>query len=338
MKTALVLGGGGIVGMAYHAGALKALADAGARPEAADVLVGTSAGSVMSAYLAAGWTAGDFYDYAHGRHPSAAGDEGAERDEVRRLFTPLAHTRGERVRRSIGSMFAAVSARTGLPARVVGGVPPALLRRAFPAGMYSTEETRDRLRSELPRQWPERDVFVCAADLYTGARVAFGAPGAPDVSFPDAVLASCAIPGVFPPVSLAGRFYVDGGVVSATSLDLAVEAGCDAIVCIAPLGYRHEDGVTLRDPKLWGPVLVRTPWARALRREVRAARARGVEVLVVRPWISDLVAHGTNSMRQLDRRALSDGARRGTARLLEAYRDHPALEALRAPSYEGRTG
>lgn len=335
MKTGLVLGGGGIVGMAYHAGALKALEDSGLPPQDADLLVGTSAGAVMSAYLGAGWTPNDFFDYAHGRHPDAPAVD-AESDEVRRLFVPLYGSRSERLRRTIGSLFAAASSRTGLPGRLWGMTPPALLRRAFPAGMFSTSETRARLHDDLPREWPRDGLYLCTADLYTGHRIAFGKPGAPAADFPDAVLASCAIPGVFPPVEIGGRNYVDGGVVSATSLDLAAEAGCDAILCVAPLGYRREAGASMRDPRVWGPVLVRSPWARTLRKEVVAARARGIDVLVVRPWLTELTAHGSNSMRHHDRRAVSEGARAGTLRLLEANSDHPVLEAF--GSRAGETG
>ncbi|MDQ3879438.1 MAG: hypothetical protein M3290_14000, partial [Actinomycetota bacterium] len=139
-------------------------------------------------------------------------------------------------------------------------------------------------------------------------------------------LASTAIPGMFPPVQIASVQYVDGGIVSATSLDLAVEAGCDAIICIAPLGYRNEGG--LPEPKLWGPMLVRSLFARSLRREVNDARAKGVHVLVIRPWITELIEQGTNSMRYFDRRAVAESSRDGTTRLLEENSDHPALAAL----------
>jgi NTE family protein len=195
--------------------------------------------------------------------------------------------------------------------------------------MYSTARTRERLQADLPRDWPDEDIYICVADLYTGKRVAFGAPSAPPAPYPDAVLASTAIPGVFPPVRIGQRHYVDGGVRSATSLDLAAGAGCDSIVCIAPLGFRT-DGVVLGDPKMWGPVFVRTLFARALRREVNDARARGVDVFVIRPWSTELRAHGTNSMRHHDRVAVTESAREGVTRLLEEHEGHPALEPVRA--------
>ncbi len=320
-----MLGGGGLVGMGYHAGALKALDEFGADIASSDLLVGTSAGSIMASYLAAGWKASDFFEYAHGRHPAAERDEVGEEEEFRRLLTPMSRSRAERVRRGIGSFFAVASSRGYWPGGALGLIPGARLRHTFPSGLYSTEQTRERLWEDLPEQWPERGLYICAAALYQRKRVAFGSPGAPEAALPDAVLASTAIPGFFPPVRIGGEQYVDGGIVSATSLDLAVEAGCDKILCIAPLGYRADEALPFRNPRMWSPMAVRGLFARTLRREVRSARDAGADVFVIRPWLSELGQHGTNSMRSYDRRALTEQARVGTHRLLDEFRDHPVL-------------
>ena len=339
MKLGLVLGGGGLIGMGYHAGALKALDEFGVDPTAADIMVGTSAGSIMASYMRSGWTPTDFVDYAHGRHPDAERDDSGNRDEVRRLFVPMWKGNSERVRRLIGSGFAAVSSR-GYWGRIGGRVPGAWWRRNFPAGMYSTDETRERLTNDLPSEWPDRPTYICATDLYTGKLVAFGRKGSPKASLPDAVLASTAIPAVFPPVRIAGRSYVDGGVTSATSLDLAAADGCDVIVCIAPLGYRRDE--TPPSLRLFGPMIVRSMFARTLRKEVMAAREKGKDVFVIRPWLAELEAHGTNSMRYFDRVALVESAREGVLRLLESHRDHSAItrwmETSEATQREERTG
>ncbi len=337
MKLGLVLGGGGLVGMGYHAGALQALDDFGFDVGAADLMVGTSAGSVMAAYMAAGWKPTDFFEYAHGRHPDVQKDPEDPKEQMRRVFTPLSRSPAERVRRSVGSMFAVASSR-GYVKRLGGGEPGRNLRRAFPAGLYSTEETRRRLHEDLPQEWPERSLYLSAVDLYSGERIAFGHPAAPEASLPDAVLASTSIPGVFPPVRIGDRRYVDGGVASATSLDLATDHGCDLILCIAPLGYRTDGVTTARDPKMWAPMLVRSMFARSLRREVLSARERGCEVLVVRPWMSNLKMHGTNSMRQFDRRALADSAREGTVKLLEENADHPVAQGWKRKSSRKKAG
>lgn len=327
MKLGLVLGGGGLIGLGYHAGVLKALGDLGVNVHNADLVVGTSAGAIVAAYLGAGWNQGDFFEYAHGRHPNAVTDPRGSRGEADPLLTPLWKSHRERLRRSIGSAFAMASAR-GLW-RTGGRLPAPFLRRAFPSGMYSTEETRARFHADLPPEWPSRDIFLCAAELYTGRRVVFGAPGSPPAPFPDAVLAATAIPGLFPPVRIGSNLYVDGGVVSGTSLDYATAAGCDAILCVAPLSFERDIPVPLHNPRKWSPFLVRVPFARILRREVLAAQGRGIDVLVIRPWMSDLASHGTNSMRPHDRGELADGARDGTHRLLDERGEHPVLSAYR---------
>jgi NTE family protein len=316
--------------MAYHAGVLKALDDEGIDLARADVMVGTSAGAILAAYLAIGWSPRDFYDYAYGRHPDSTPDPEEQRGEVGRLFTPLWESRSERLRRSVGSLFAIASSR-GFWYRVARDrLPLGALRRTFPSGMYSSEETRERFHRDLPSKWPRNGIYLCAADLYSGRRVAFGHPDAPIAPFNDAVAASVAIPGVFPPVRVGDRHYVDGGVVSATSLDLATQAECDAILCVAPLGYRRDSDLSFRDPRKWAPVFLRAQFARSLRREVLAARERGIDVFVIRPYLSDLGLHGTNSMRHIDRIAVVEGAITGTRKVLQEYKSHPALERFRS--------
>ena len=326
MRLGLVLGGGGLIGLGFHAGALKALEERGVDVRRADVIVGTSAGAIIAAYLATGWRPSDFFDHANGTHPAAEADPHEHMRELRGLFTPTWSSRSERIRRSAGSLFVMASSR-GLW-RVGGRRPAAFLRRAFPAGMYSTAATRARLSEDLPDAWPRAGVYLCAADMYTGDRIVFGAPDAPEASFPDAVLASTAIPGVFESVGIAGRHYVDGGVVSATSLDVAADVGCEAILSIAPLGYRKDAALPFHNPLKLAPVAVRVPFARSLRREVRHARKAGVDVAVIRPWVSDLEALGSNSMRNHDRAEIAELARRGTHRTLDVLRDHPAVAAF----------
>ncbi|MDQ3940089.1 MAG: patatin-like phospholipase family protein [Actinomycetota bacterium] len=328
MALGLVLGGGGLVGLAYHAGVLKALDEWGAGVAQADVIVGTSAGSIIASYLAAGWAADDFFEYAHGRHPNAVRDRDEQRAEMRRIFTPLWDGPGERVRRGVGSFFALASSR-GYWQRASGGREPgARLRQLFPSGLYSTAETRQRLWDDLPEQWPRENLFICAVDLFTGARVVFGHPDAPEAPLPDAVLASTAIPGIFPAVRIGDRHYVDGGASSATSLDLAADTDCEAILCIAPLGYKSDSVAAPRDPRMWAPMLMRSLFARALKREVNAARAKGIKVYVIRPWLTELKAHGTNSMRDFDRASFVDSSREGTLRLLEENSGNEVIQAF----------
>lgn len=329
MRLGLVLGGGGLVGLGYHAGVMKALDEFGADVSGADILVGTSAGSIIASYLASGWNASDFYEYAHGRHPNAVRERTEQEDEVRRIFTPMYRSQGERIRRGIGGIFALASSR-GYWQRASGTrLPHRTLQRWFPSGMYSTEETRERIWSDLGgAEWPREGLYICAVELFTGRLVPFGHPDAPPAPLPDAVLASTAIPGVFPPVTIGDKLYVDGGAASATSLNLAADAGCDAILCIAPLGYKTDGIASPRDPRMLGPVLMRSFFARALRKEVNDARNKGIDVLVIRPWLTELRDHGTNSMRHFDRAAFAESTRQGALRLLEENSEHPALVAF----------
>ena len=313
--------------MGYHAGVFKALDEWGIDLAGSDVIVGTSAGSVMASYLASGWTPSDFFDYGHGSHPEAQ-KRPEELDAKAPLFDSLSRSHQERVRRAIGSAFAVVASRGLWRSGVKGSKPHAMLRKAFPAGLFSTEKSLQRFRDDLPEEWPRDYLYICAADLYTGQRVAFGHPTAPEVPFPEAVLSSTAIPGFFPPVKMNGRQYVDGGIVSATSLDLAVDAGCETIICVAPLGYRMDPDA--RQRILTSPLLVRNFFGRQLAKEVRAARERGIEVLVIRPWTSELQQHGSNSMRHFDRAAVIGSAREGTLRLLDENSTHPAVVAAMA--------
>lgn len=327
-RFGLVLGGGGLVGMAYHAGVLQALHDHGVDVSGADTIVGTSAGSVIGSYLAAGWEQTDFYEYAHRRHRDSHKDPEDMDEQVAQIFEPLWSSPGERVRRYVGSAFALVASRGHLRRLTKGSAPTRGLRDRFPSGMYSTEKTRQRLHEELPAEWPHPGLRVCAVDLYSGERVAFGSPDAPPAHVADAVLASTAIPGVFPAVSIDGKRYVDGGAFSATSLDVAADEGCTHILCIAPLGYRGEAAIT--DPRLWFPMMSRAFFARSLRREVNDARAKGVQVLVIRPEVEDLPQMGTNAMRSFDRTALVELARRSTVKTLTSMGDHPVLSVRSA--------
>ncbi|MDQ3783801.1 MAG: patatin-like phospholipase family protein [Actinomycetota bacterium] len=327
MKTGLVLGGGGLVGISYHAGVLKALDDCGVHVKGSEIIVGTSAGALVAAYLASGWAAADFYEYSFGRHPSRSPAE----TEAASLhsFDPLWTSMDEHVRRAVGSVLAVAASRGIRPPRLRGHLSGARLRGLFPPGMYSLEATRARLEADLPRAWPRQGLHLCAVDLEAGRRVVFDKRWTQDVPFADAVLAAIAIPGFFPPVQIGNRPFVDAGVVSTTSLDVAVELGCDTILCIAPLGYRFDGMTSPRDPKLWPALAVRSIFARSLRRSLGQARDRSVSALVIRPGLTEVRRHGSNAMRRHDEAGIAEAAREGTVRLIEDNTDHPAVRSIR---------
>ena len=207
MTRALVLGGGGVTGVAWELGLLAGLADGGVELAGADLVVGTSAGSVVGAQVCSGVPVEELY--AAQLRP-ATGEVAARFGvgAVARLVWAGGRTRDAvRSRARIGAM--ALAART----------PSEASRRAVIEG---------RLPSA---QWPRRRLLVTAVDAGSGEFVVFDA--ASGVSLVDAVGASCAVPGVWPPMTVGDRRYVDGGVRSAVNADLA--AGAEAVVVLAPV-------------------------------------------------------------------------------------------------------
>ncbi|HZQ26122.1 MAG TPA: patatin-like phospholipase family protein [Acidimicrobiales bacterium] len=316
-RIGLVLGAGGLVGIAYHSGVLRALeVEAGFVPAQADLLVGTSAGSVVSAYLRSGWTTDDFWRVALGTHPLYESICSPDPAEARRdLMTPAYHSPVELVRRAVGSAMVAGRCLAHVNVRI-----PRRLTTVFPSGLYEMTAGHRRFRQELPASWPARRLFLVAMDLTNGRRVVFGRPGSPAVGVPDAVLASCAIPGVYEPVQVDGMMLVDGGAHSSTNLDLAADAGCDVVVAIAPMAYDKAD-----PPSTLTQVVRRAP-IRAMTHELAMAQAAGAEVVTFSPSAEEVNLHGYNMMRpegleEVARAAYDVTARavrHGAARVLEA--------------------
>ncbi|HEX6475910.1 MAG TPA: patatin-like phospholipase family protein [Acidimicrobiales bacterium] len=314
MKLGLVLGAGGVVGLAYHSGVLHALEEEGGiRLASADLIVGTSAGAAIAAYLRSGWSTADFWN-------EALAGRGEDRDGWGDILAPNFDTPLELVQRGVGSAYVLGRSMLRIPVPPV----PAVLRRVFPGGLFAMAEGRERLEAELPAAWPSKPLWLCAVDIGSGRRVVLGRDDDPHVDLPRAVQASCAIPGVFPPVRVGDHVLVDGGAHSTTNLDLAASAGCDLIIGVAPLAYDPAGSP--------GPVmqLARRVPARALAQEAGAARRKGAEVLLLRPTAAEVRAHGINLMRGagLDRTARD--AYEATARSLATDRFRRALAALAA--------
>jgi len=324
VNLGLVLGGGGMVGLSYHAGVLRALeVEAGFVPDSADLLVGTSAGAVVGAYLRTGWTTEDFWQLALGTHPSAAGiGRNDDRDKGPHIFAPSWRSPIDLYRRALGSAF--VLGRSFIRWPVPPLPIPSLLGRAFPGGMFDMVEGRRRFEEELPEAWPDKPLWLCAVDIGTTRRVVLGRPGGPEATLRQAVLASAAIPGVYRPVRVGGRVLVDGGAWSSTNLDLAVKAGCKMIIGVAPMAFDPE-----RAPTRLFQLIRRLP-ARSLSAEVALARHKGAQVLLIRPDDQELRLHGINLMRPdgLDR--IARAAYEATARALATDRFRHFLADLQA--------
>ncbi|MBA3654764.1 MAG: patatin-like phospholipase family protein [Actinobacteria bacterium] len=312
MKVGLVLGAGGTVGMAYHAGVLRALeVEGGFVPNSADLIVGTSAGSVLGGYLRTGWTTADFW--------ALACDLQGERPDAPEIFSPRFRSPVDLIRRGVGSAFVLGRSVTPWPIQV-----PEVLRRVFPGGMFSNAEGQRRFAEELPEEWPVEELWLCAVDIVRGRRVVLGRDGAPDVPLWRAVLASCAIPGVYEPVKVGRMTLVDGGARSTTNLDLASKGGCDLIIGVAPMAY--DTGVP---PGPLGQLVRRIP-ARQLSGEMATARRRGADVLLFRPSASELRVHGVNFMRPTGLQFVAQAAYDATAVTLQTERFRAAFSRLAA--------
>ena len=274
---ALVLGAGGSVGHAFHAGVLTALAEVrGWDARRADVIVGTSAGSVVAVLLRAGMPPADVL--ARGsRQPLSA--EGAA--VVARAGLGPPRPRPPRPRPS-GSM--ASPARLARAARAPWAVTPGSLAAAvLPAGQLATGDMAVPFDNLYGDSWPSATTWIVAVQLDTGRRVAFGRPGAPPARVGEAVRASCAIPAYFEPAVIDGERYVDGGVHSTTNADLVAGERPDLVLVSAPMSAARG---TLR--RLDPMTAVRRFAGLSLAREVTALRARGITVVTFQPTARDL--------------------------------------------------
>jgi NTE family protein len=217
-KRALVLAGGGIAGIAWETGVLRGIADES--PAAAqllaesDVLVGTSAGSAVAAQLGSGHSLDMLFE-RQVADASAEIDSGVDVEAITELFlTALAEPYQESVDRTRQQM------------QRIGAV--ALASRTVPAPVR-----RDVIAQRLPsHHWPDRELRLTAIDVATGELTVFDRDSGVDLV--DAVAASCAVPGAWPPVTIGGRHYMDGGV--ASSVNLVVAADCDTAVVLVPSG------------------------------------------------------------------------------------------------------
>jgi NTE family protein len=311
-RIGLVLGAGGAVGHAYHGGVLAGLQEAtGWDPRDAEVITGTSAGSVVGSLLRAGFAAPDLAARSTGDPLSAEGQA-----LVRRAGTeggPVSIPSRPPRRRGIPRMASpALLARAALRPFWMNR-PGVMLAGALPAGGVPTELISTGLRKLFGSDWPERELWLNAVRLSDGRRVVFGRDGAPIAHVADAVAASCAIPGFFEPVTIDGVSYVDGGAHSPTNAELLVgRAGdLDLVVVSSPMSVA---GNRFR-PSLDLPA--RRMCRLYLGQEVARIRRRGVPVLVFQPTAADLSVMGLNAMDPRRRGPVTNQARESALKKLE---------------------
>jgi predicted acylesterase/phospholipase RssA len=239
-KTALVLGGGGFTGGVYEIGALRALdlLTVNRTVNDFDVYVGTSAGSFVAAMISNGVTPEEMMRVVDRQRPTPFPDL-----DLGNLLRPnlggLAKSaltlplRSAQLLRGVAAHLGQVSAMDlvlglaeGLPAGAYSG---AGVERYLHAVLTSDPDRSDDFRAL------EKELYITATDLDTCERIVFGADGWDDVPISTAVRASTALPMVYSPVKVRERELVDGGIVSTTNLDIAVNAGAKFIVVVNPL-------------------------------------------------------------------------------------------------------
>jgi NTE family protein len=277
LPDTLVLGAGGTLGEAWMRGLLSGIESASELDfRRCEYVVGTSAGSIVAAALAAGRSpeAGD-------RAAREWGARAAEPERDRDLGAALRYL-GSEVAKTAGRLGATAAAP--LAPLALAGLEPA--GRAFRAAALARAPRPDRRLDSVGAHIESLDaqfdgrLRVAAVDRQRGRRVLFGAPGAPPASVRDAVLASCAVPWLFAPVEIGGREYVDGGVWSPTNLDAAPGGRGARVLCLAPSST--------------GPL--RAPTSAAVVAEELALKARGMQVRTVTPDAASSTAIGQNLM------------------------------------------
>lgn len=323
-RVGLVLAGGGIAGYGFHTGALSALADTtGWSPSSAEVIVGTSSGSIVASLLRAGIGPAELKERILEQGPES------ETDAVLSALVGSKAFEWPAPRWGAGavSLFTSEIARSWRR----GGVRPAhLLAGVLPVGRVSTKPLGDLIAPLHPDGWPEEALWIPVTDDRTGERVVFGRPeqGRSEVDWPDvatAVRASCAIPGYFEPVTHGGRRYIDGGIGAADNADLLVGHGLDVVVICSPLSM---DGVDLP----FAPVTsaLRAYPRHRLGSSVQALTEDGLEVLVLEPDRSLSVAMGWTAMATRRLRPVVEASERHVFDELSAKPQTPALRALSA--------
>jgi len=281
----LVLGAGGLVGQAYQAGVLAALEhDLGWDPRTAEVVVGSSAGSITATLLRLGVPATDLAAYAVEAPLSVDGSVLAELTEEPLELDPFTIRDLARPWHLPSPALVARTLRRPWAFR-----PSVAALTLLPNGKVDIEGEAEALAAATEGQpWPD-GLWIATVRRRDGARVVFGRPGSPPAPLSKAVTASCAIPGYFRPVRIDGVEHVDGGVHSSTNADVLRDQHLDLVVVVASMSVAGG----------WAPTpdaLLRRTVHRRLEREVRRLRKAGTEVVRIEPSARVIRAMGVNAM------------------------------------------
>jgi NTE family protein len=280
-RVGLVLGGGGVVGQAYHAGVLAALEhDLGWDARRADIIVGSSAGSVTGSLLRLGVSAMELAEWHTGSTP-AEGPNGGLLQELASLHAGLPPLALKMLLRRW--RLPATDLWRRICTEPLSVSPWVTLATLLPLGDVTLDNNSN---SCFHRPLPER-LWICATERRAGRRVAFGPDGGPAGNLFTAVAASCAIPGYFSPVTVEGRVYLDGGLASPTNADLLAAEPLDVVLILSPMSASGSLSVTAP---------VRRAARHLLNREVEQLRRAGIRVVRFEPGIRARRAMGRNFM------------------------------------------
>lgn len=283
----MLLGGGGVVGQAYHSAVLAVLQhDHGFDARAADMIVGTSAGSITGTLLRLGVSPEDLAAWTV--KAPLSGDDDVLRRMSTTEATPLAPFNPLHMLRRPPRLPGPHLAYRALT-RPLQFRPLAAGMTLLAPGRHDVVEQLGALRELEQSGWPDPDLWICAVRRRDGRRVVFGRPGSPEAPIHLAVAASCAVPGYFAPVRIGARSYIDGGVHSPTNAGVLRGAGLDVVLVISPMS----------GPAGWRPDIHaagRRHAARLLAREVKALEAEGVRTVVFAPGADEQAVMGNDML------------------------------------------
>jgi NTE family protein len=284
MRVGLVLGAGGVTGLAYHAAALAAIDhDLGWDPRSADIVAGTSAGSVVGALLRRGIPAEDLSAIAVGAEPRSSPDAVTRALRQRPEFPPV------RLRSLVGRpprlpTRALVEAWLRRPWRVD---PVTALASVIPDGQLDLVEYTTALDEVLGSRWPDDELWISAVRQSDLRRVVLGRDIPARLSA--GVAASCAIPGYFRPVRIGRETYIDGGVRSPTNADVLRRSPLDLAIVVSPMSGRELG-------RFGAANLVRRHARAKLDGERKRLRAAGIPSVVIEPGPAVIDALGHDFM------------------------------------------
>lgn len=305
-KSALVLAGGGVTGVVYEVGALRAMDDllVDMTVNDFDIYVGTSAGALVSAFIANGFAPGQVMQLINERHPELHGIH-------------LRDILGANIEEAVGRLADAPRTLWSICSNLLRNpqyISPSDLMweaaRLLPAGLYDGMALERYVRSTIERHSLtnsfgklQKELYIVASELDSGARAVFGKGSTDEVPISLAVAASSAVPALYRPVQIHEKDYLDGMLHGAASLDLAIEAGAKLIVCVNPMVpfnasevRPHEHYIRRNGLQAVVNQSLRTLLHATLRYHIKNLRIKhpDVDIILIQPALDDHVifSHG----------------------------------------------